>query len=116
MTNAARIGRWPIMAWKLVPKSKANAPADVEPSLSLMNLSDTPEEKRSEKFLPYVPETNVSFTEYTRPSPSGFSTVYTGWSPNPNDPTLSPMALEPPFIGKATPAQVYLVWAGVAFP
>src|SRR5687768_16308551 len=111
ITNDARIGRAPIVAWKFVPKSTANAPADVEPSLSLMNLSETPAENRSEKFRPRLPEMNVSFTEYTRPSPSGFSTVYTGWSPNPNEPTLMPTALEAPPKGKATPAHVYLVSA-----
>ena len=103
------MGRGPTEAWKFVPKSKAKAFPLAVPRRSLMNFSENPAAKRSEKFCAYVPEMNVWRTEYVRPSPSGLATVYTGWSPNPNEPRLRPRARTPPDIGKAMPAHVYLV-------
>src|ERR1700688_3468937 len=63
ITNAPRIGRSPIVAWKLVPKSTAKALADVLPRLSEIIFAVNPAENRSEKFCEYVPATKVSETE-----------------------------------------------------
>ena len=78
--------------------------AAVLPSLSEISFAVKPAENRSEKFCEYVPAMNVSATEYVSPVPSGWSTVYTGWSLKPNVPTLTPSARDPPDIGKASPA------------
>jgi hypothetical protein len=62
ITKDARIGRGPIIAWKLVPKSNANPVPLVRPSLSDTNFPVMPAENRSEKFWAYVSPTNVSLT------------------------------------------------------
>jgi len=50
------------LAWKLVPKSTANAEPPTLPSLSFTNLPVTPAEKRSENCWEYVRPMTVSFT------------------------------------------------------
>ena len=76
-----------------------------------MILAVTPAENRSLKFWAYVPPAKVSATLYVPPVPSGWSTVYTGWFENPKLPTWKPKERDPPEIGKARPAHVYLVSA-----
>ena len=51
------------MAWKFVPKSRANAEPLASPRLSKMNFGVMPAENRSEKFCASVRPTNVSLTE-----------------------------------------------------
>src|SRR5206468_12281368 len=75
MTNDARRGRPPAIAWKLVPKSTAHADAEVFPSLSDTTLPEMPAEKRSLKFWAKLRPMNVSATLYVVPSPLGVSTV-----------------------------------------
>ena len=66
------------VAWKLVPKSTANALPFTSPSWSTTNFAVRPAENRSEKFCAKVAPAKVWLTEYTAPVPSGWSTVYTG--------------------------------------